>query len=87
MMPEKDQTQTRYQIATTAAGESVESLLTVYWADSFDADPLQNRLTETIAFFTRNSRKLEEPHPYPQLLEEQEGRISTSQVDVNGKGV
>jgi hypothetical protein len=60
---------TRYQTAQACAGEVLEALYTVYWGDSFDAALLESRLTETIHFFTRNARSLEEPHPHPEQLE------------------
>lgn len=61
---------TRYQTAKACAGEAVEALYSVYWADSFDAERLESRLAETIAFFTRNARSLAEPHPHPENLEQ-----------------
>lgn len=61
---------TRYQTAKACAGEAVEALYSVYWADSFDAEGLESRLAETIAFFTRNARSLSEPHPHPEELEQ-----------------
>jgi hypothetical protein len=61
---------TRYQTAQACAGEVLEALYTVYWGDSFDAALLESRLTETIHFFTRNARSLEEPHPHPEQLEQ-----------------
>lgn len=59
---------TRYQTAKACAGEAVEALYSVYWADSFDAERLESRLAETIAFFTRHARHLSEPHPHPEEL-------------------
>ena len=58
----------RYQTAKTCAGEAVEALYSVYWSDSFDAEGLESRLAETIAFFTRHARHLSAPHPHPEEL-------------------
>lgn len=60
----------RYQAAKAFASEAFEALYLVYWADSFDAELLELRLAEIIAFFTRNARSLSEPHPHPKELEQ-----------------
>jgi hypothetical protein len=60
----------RYQTAKACAGEAVEALYSVYWADSFDAELLESRLAETIHLFTGNARGLAEPHPDPDGLEQ-----------------
>jgi len=60
----------RYKAAHDAAEEAIDALLSLYWADSFDADLLQTRLAELILLFTHSARSLKEPHPCPQLLEE-----------------
>ncbi|MEO0417083.1 MAG: hypothetical protein AAF226_19275 [Verrucomicrobiota bacterium] len=49
---------TRYQTAKACAGETIEALYSIYWADSFDAALLESRLAETVSFFTRNARSL-----------------------------
>lgn len=59
----------RYRAASAVAGEAMDALYTAYWADSFQADLLQERLTEIILFFIRNARSLDEPHPNPELLD------------------
>jgi hypothetical protein len=69
---------TRYQTAQACAGEVLEALYTVYWGDSFDAALLESRLTETIHFFTRNARSLEDPHPHPEQLEQGEPKAIAS---------
>lgn len=61
---------TRYQTAKACAGETIEALYSIYWADSFDAALLESRLAETVSFFTRSARSLTEPHPNPESLEE-----------------
>jgi len=42
-----------YKAAHAAAEEAIDALLTLYWADSFDADLLQTRLAEIILLFTQ----------------------------------
>lgn len=64
-----------YQTAKGCAGEVLEALYTIYWADSFDAALLESRLVETIHFLTCNARKLTEPHPNPEALESDEGKL------------
>jgi hypothetical protein len=50
----------RYQAAKACAGEALEALYSVYWADSFDAESLELRLSETIHIFTQGARHLAE---------------------------
>jgi hypothetical protein len=61
---------TRYQTAKACAGETIEALYSIYWADSFDAALLESRLVETVSFYTRDARRLSEPHPNPDSLKE-----------------
>ncbi|MEP0926146.1 hypothetical protein NC993_02885 [Leptolyngbya sp. NM1-A1] len=76
MMTDNTRYQTAYRTAKACAGEAVEALYSVYWADSFDAERLESRLAEMIAFFTRNARSLSEPHPHPKELEQQGDEIA-----------
>jgi hypothetical protein len=62
---------TRYETAKECAGEALDALCTVYWADSFDTKTLRSRLTETIQAFTRNARSLEEA-PEPEWIADNE---------------
>lgn len=67
----------RYQAARSAAGEAIEALLTICWADSFDAELLQEQLSDLILTFIRNARSLEEPHPNPGEVEQtNHGRVA-----------
>ncbi|XPM57501.1 MAG: hypothetical protein EDM05_006420 [Leptolyngbya sp. IPPAS B-1204] len=50
MMPETNQIAIRRQLAKDAASEAIKSLFTVYWADSFDVNRLQDRLVDLIFF-------------------------------------
>jgi hypothetical protein len=50
----------RYQAAKACAGEALEALYSVYWADSFDGELLEHKLAETIHIFTQGARCLAE---------------------------
>ena len=77
MMTDNTRYQTAYRAAKACAGEAVEALYSVYWADSFDAEGLETKLAEMIAFFTQNARSLSEPHPHPEELGQgDEGGVS-----------
>jgi hypothetical protein len=60
MMPEANQIAVRRQIAKDVASEAIKALFSKYWADSFELNRLEERLTEDIFFFTRNALPLEE---------------------------
>jgi hypothetical protein len=53
----------RYQAAKACAGEALEALYSVYWADSFDYCQLEQSLAQTILTFTKNAIHLSEPQP------------------------
>ncbi|MBF2046195.1 MAG: hypothetical protein IGS54_02150 [Elainella sp. C42_A2020_010] len=79
MMPETNQIAIRRQLAKDAASETIKSLFTVYWANSFDVNRLQDRLVDLIFFFTRNAQALEEPHPSSERLSGSSNPITPSQ--------
>jgi hypothetical protein len=58
-----------YQVAQSAAGEAIDAVLSVFWADSFNLEALESRLVETIHSFIKGARLLEEAHPNPESLE------------------
>lgn len=68
----------RLKTAQSVASEAIEALLSVYWGDSFALEQLEDRLTETVLFATRNARPLSEPHPHPELLEGEGEAIAPS---------
>lgn len=58
------------QIAKNAASEAIESLLSVYWADSFDVENLEAKLADVILPMTCHACRVEDAHPSAELLEE-----------------
>lgn len=71
------------QTAKVCAGETLEALYSVYWADSFDAALLESKLTEMIRGFTRNARRLTAVHPNPEVSESiNTGAIAHQQISV-----
>ncbi|BAU44439.1 hypothetical protein [Leptolyngbya sp. O-77] len=65
MMTDKE----RYEAAKSAAGEAIDAILTCYWEASFQCALFEERLAETIHFFTRNARSVDEP-PNPEWIAE-----------------
>lgn len=65
MMTDKE----RHEAAKSAAGEAMDAILTCYWEASFQCNLLEERLAETIYFFTRNARSVNTP-PEPEWIAE-----------------
>lgn len=70
MMAETHGSVERCEVARDVASEAIDALLTVYWADSLNTELLEDRLAETIQFFTRNALHLSDAHPQAEILEE-----------------
>lgn len=76
----------RCKAAHDAAEEAIDALLSLYWADSFDADLLQIRLAELILPFIQSARSLNDPHPCPESLEQDEGSTLIPAIAPNKDG-